>query len=84
MASRLALQIAQRHCETTQTVGALRLASNVDTELAEVREVLGGLRYLDDCWCTSHVEGDMPRREDAHDRKCQRARSLYEKLSCGD
>lgn len=40
MASEFALAVAQRNKETTQTVGALRLANDVDSELQEVRKVV--------------------------------------------
>lgn len=46
------------------------------SELAEVREVLEGMRGFygtADCWCDS--EDDAP-----HFEHCQRARALYEKL----
>lgn len=76
MASELALQIAQRHLETTVTVGASRLASNVDAELSEVREALDGLSAWGTdgrrCWCPVVLE--------PHDDICQRTRELYEKL----
>ena len=56
MASRLALQICQRHLETTVTVGAKRLAANVDAELRELRGVFSqtALRRIENhghCWC---------------------------------
>lgn len=44
MASKLALQICQRHLETTVTVAAARLAANADAELHEVRDVLNDLK----------------------------------------
>jgi hypothetical protein len=76
MPSKLALQIAQRHCETIQTVGALRLASNVDTELAEVREVLDGLIEFSDQVIEAFEITPLPAR-----RLClESARALYEKL----
>jgi hypothetical protein len=71
MASEFALQIARRHCDTTVTVGSMRLAHNVDAELQEVRDVLFEvIREHDDPMseygCTTHT--------------CQRARDLMEKL----
>jgi hypothetical protein len=78
MPSEFALQVAQRYCETTQTVGAKRLAGNVDAELAEVREVLDVTRRRASpdgpCWCKSY----LPTL--GHTEDCQRARALYERL----
>lgn len=82
--SELALQIAQRHVETTKTVGAIRLAKNVDAELQEVRETLEGLQTFwldqgDDSpvewhWCDPDADcGD----------ECSRARALWAKLQIG-
>jgi hypothetical protein len=48
----------------------------LDDKLAEVREVLEGIRGFygtADCWCDS--EDDAP-----HFEHCQRARALYERL----
>ena len=52
------------------------LPAELDAELAEVREVLDGLRYqyVLDCWCDAEEE------EDGHKVSCQRARALYERL----
>lgn len=78
MASRFALQVVQRHCETTQTVGSMRLADNVDLELQEVREVLALLQNLPystpPCFCR------VKWRVGGHDGPCQRARALTEQL----
>jgi hypothetical protein len=68
MASKFALDVVQRHCETTQTVGSMRLADNVDLELQEVREVLDGLL------------GEVETEGDDQSELCQRARDLLSKL----
>ena len=73
MPSQLALQIARRNKNTTETVGALRLANNADAELAEVRTVLGYLSKSPGCWCITRWEG-------THDALCKRTSALYEKL----
>ena len=43
MASKFALQVAERLLKTDKTAGAQRLAANVDVQLHEVREVLNDL-----------------------------------------
>jgi hypothetical protein len=80
MASQLALQVAERHFETTKTIGAQRLADNVDAELQEVRHVLDGLMVRQwsnntpiMCWCDAVGDGE-------HNEPCQRARQLAERL----
>jgi hypothetical protein len=79
MASEFALKLTERHFETTKTIGAQRLADNVDAELQEVREALELLQNLPyqkpSCFCrVKWVDGE-------HDGPCQRARALMEKLS---
>jgi hypothetical protein len=73
MPSELALAIAKRNKETTETVGALRLANDADAELEEVRDILLRLQSSRDCWCVANWRG-------AHDGRCERARALYERL----
>jgi hypothetical protein len=51
MPSQLALAIAKRNKETTDTVGALRLATDADAELQEVRKVLD---LFEEEWMTPH------------------------------
>lgn len=81
MASEFALQIAKRHCETTRTVAATRLANNVDAELREVRSVLSitaDRNHIEygHCWCRKDLTDD----KEPHGEFCQRARALMEKL----
>ena len=79
MPSELALQIAQRNKETTETFGALGLANDADAELQEVREVLNGLRtwfetdgsYGTIHWCNP---------DEAHGPDCERAQRLHQRL----
>jgi hypothetical protein len=82
MASELALAIAKRNKETTETVGALRLANDADAELQEVREVLDGLStsVIDD---GSSVETHWCNPEEDCTDDCQRARQLAERLRVG-
>jgi len=51
----------------------------VDAELAEVREVLDGLRSMgsNGCWCVFPVQAQATGK---HTEPCQRARALYDKL----
>jgi hypothetical protein len=72
MASEFATQLAHV-VQGVSVQGAIREA---DAQLAEVREVLEGIRGFygtADCWCDS--EDDAP-----HFEHCQRARALYERL----
>ena len=82
MPSELALAIAKRNKETTETVGALRLANDVDAELQEVREVLD---LFEEEWMTphdyEHEIGVVP--NDAECDQCdlsKRARALIQQL----
>ena len=80
MASEKAQSIHRAYLNGCALVGVIVrediLRSTVDAELAEVREVLEGIRGFygtADCWCDS--EDDAP-----HFEHCQRARALYERL----
>ena len=69
-------EFAELVCQTyfNNTEGAL-LRDVIDAELAEVREVLYGLRgrYVKNCWCDAGDDAE-------HLLSCQRARALYERL----
>jgi hypothetical protein len=55
----------------------LAVASVVDAELAEVREVLESLAWSSQyCWCPVPVKTETQ----PHSAICQRARALYDKL----
>jgi hypothetical protein len=79
MASKFALQVAERHFETTKTIGAQRLADNVDAALQEVWAVLEGLRNSHGCWCHATEEYEF-KPPFVCGEQCQRARALMEKL----
>lgn len=77
MASEVALAIAKRNKETTETVGALRLANDADAELRETLDELG--RDLH-----QHLHADvLITFEQCSHRRCQRARQLAERLRAG-
>jgi hypothetical protein len=74
MASELAARLLEVVSARYGSVHNAKLA--LDKELAEVREVLDGLRSLGQskpCWC--RFAGNKE-----HSVACQRARELYEKL----
>lgn len=82
-AGHAAKRFADRTVEIVGAVGILEVgvaANTLDTELAEVREVLDGLAD-DGCygWCWQRwgrERGD----DEYHSDACQRARALYQKL----
>lgn len=85
MASEIAWKIAERHCETTVTVAANRLAVNVDVELAPVRECLETLsqRGIDGnkCWCQSRTKPNGWAMEAfEHDETCLPVQDLWKQL----
>jgi hypothetical protein len=50
----------------------------LDEELAEIREVLNGLRTINGCWCSPMASASLSPLH--HSEPCQRTSVLYEKL----